>query len=90
MAGVGHQHQFPHPEPSARYGFGQGTFAGTRGNERDAPFPDLPPSPRNGGGSTESRFPRRETLDRLATDLCLGLADGQFQSKFSLRPDRLG
>ena len=24
-------------EPNARYRFGQGTFAGTRGNEQDAP-----------------------------------------------------
>jgi hypothetical protein len=37
MAGMGQQHQFPPPEPSARYRFGQGTFAGTRGNERHAP-----------------------------------------------------
>ena len=27
----------PAPEPSARYRFGQETFAGTQGNERDAP-----------------------------------------------------
>jgi hypothetical protein len=39
---VGHEGQFPAPEPSARYRFGQETFAGTRGNERDAPIPDLP------------------------------------------------
>ncbi|MGA7862683.1 MAG: hypothetical protein WCA23_01585, partial [Stellaceae bacterium] len=34
----GQQHQFPPPEASARYRFGQRTFAGTRGNERDAPL----------------------------------------------------
>ena len=33
---MGHEAQFPPPEPSARYRFGQATFAGTRGNERDA------------------------------------------------------
>ena len=33
---VGQQHQFPPPEASARYRFDQGTFAETRGNERDA------------------------------------------------------
>jgi hypothetical protein len=39
---VGHEGQFPAPEPSARYRFGQETFAGTRGNERDAPKAVLP------------------------------------------------
>jgi len=61
-----------------------------RHNERDAPIPDLPPSPQNGEVDREPPFPRRETLDRLATDLRLGVADGQFQGKFGLRPDRLG
>jgi hypothetical protein len=42
MAGLGQQHQFPHPEASARYRFGQETFARGPGNERDAPLPDLP------------------------------------------------
>ena len=37
MAEEGHEAQLP----SARYQFGQGTFTGTRGNERDAPNPDL-------------------------------------------------
>jgi hypothetical protein len=36
-AAVGHEDAFPRPTLSARYRFGQGTFAGTRGNERDAP-----------------------------------------------------
>ena len=40
---MGHEDAFPRPTLSARYRFGQGTFAGTRGNERDAPIPDLPP-----------------------------------------------
>jgi hypothetical protein len=40
-AAMGHEAQFPPPEASARYRFGEGTFAGTRGNERDAPIPDL-------------------------------------------------
>jgi hypothetical protein len=41
MAAMGHEPQFPPPEPSGRNRFGQGTFAGTRGNERDAPQTDL-------------------------------------------------
>ena len=36
---MGQQHQFPPPEASARYRFDQGTFAQTRGNERDAQIP---------------------------------------------------
>jgi hypothetical protein len=32
-----HEDQFPPPWLSARYRFSQGTFAGTRSNERDAP-----------------------------------------------------
>lgn len=34
---LGQQQQFPPSEASARYRFDQGTFAGMRGNERDAP-----------------------------------------------------
>jgi hypothetical protein len=45
MPAMGQQHQFAPPKPSARYRFGKGTFAGTRGNERDAPTPDLPDPP---------------------------------------------
>jgi len=37
MAGLGHERQFPAPELSARYRFGQGTFSRMRGIERDAP-----------------------------------------------------
>jgi hypothetical protein len=37
MAGVGHEDAFPRPRLSARSRFSQGTFAGTRGNGRDAP-----------------------------------------------------
>jgi hypothetical protein len=42
MTALGHEGQFPAPEPSARYRFGQETFAGTRGNERDAPEAVVP------------------------------------------------
>jgi hypothetical protein len=38
---VGHEGQFPAPRPSARYRIDQETFAGTPGNERDAPEPDI-------------------------------------------------
>ena len=38
-AGVGHEDAFPRPRLSARYRFSQETFAGTRGNGRDAPTP---------------------------------------------------
>ena len=36
MAGMGHEDAFPRPRLSARCRFSQGTFAGTRGNGRDA------------------------------------------------------
>ena len=35
---VGHEDAFPRPRLSARYRFSQGTFAGRRGNARDAPI----------------------------------------------------
>src|SRR5580693_2519474 len=38
----GHEDAFPRPRLSARCWFSQGTFAGTWGNGRDAPIPDLP------------------------------------------------
>ena len=36
-AGVEHEDQFPPPRVSGRCGFSRETFAGTRGNGRDAP-----------------------------------------------------
>ena len=39
VTGLGHEDAFPQPRLSARYRFSQGTFAGTRGNGRDAPIP---------------------------------------------------
>jgi hypothetical protein len=42
MAGSGHEDPFPPPELSACYVIRQETFAGTHGNGRDAPIPDLP------------------------------------------------
>jgi hypothetical protein len=41
-AALGHEHQFAPPRPSDRCGFPQEAFAGVRGNEQDAPIPDLP------------------------------------------------
>jgi hypothetical protein len=38
---VGHEEQFAPPGPSGRHRFGEATFAGTDGNKRDAPFPDI-------------------------------------------------
>src|SRR5712671_4600623 len=43
MAEVGHEDAFPRPRLSARSRFSQGTFAGTRGNGRDAPIPAVAP-----------------------------------------------
>ena len=40
-AASGHEDPFPRPGPSARCRFSQGTFAGTRGNGRDAPLPAI-------------------------------------------------
>ena len=36
-AGKGHEDAFTPPRLSARFGFSQGTFEGTRGNGREAP-----------------------------------------------------
>jgi hypothetical protein len=38
---MGHQDPFLRPRVSARCGFREETFAGTRVNGRDAPFPDV-------------------------------------------------
>jgi hypothetical protein len=38
---MGHEDQFAPPGPSGRYRFGQATFTGTHGNERDAPIPAI-------------------------------------------------
>ena len=38
---MGHEGSFLQPGPSGRYRFGQETFAGVRGNGRDAPIADL-------------------------------------------------
>src|SRR6516225_4103921 len=42
MAGMGHKDSFLRPRLNTRYRFSKGTLAGTRGNGRDAPIPDLP------------------------------------------------
>jgi hypothetical protein len=53
---VGHEDAFPRPRLNARCRFSQGTFAGTRGNGRDAPLPAI-----------QSRIPRcRERPDTLS------------------------
>ena len=45
---MGHEDAFPRPRLNARCRFSQRIFAGTRGNGRDAPIPDLPASSWNG------------------------------------------
>ena len=55
MAASGHENAFPRPRLSARYRFSQRTFAGTRGNGRDAPIPDLSALIPERGGSTLNR-----------------------------------
>ena len=52
---LGQQHELPPPEPNARYLFGQATFAGMRGNERDAPIADVPALASERGVSTHCR-----------------------------------
>jgi hypothetical protein len=42
---TGREEQFLPPRLSACFRFGQGTFAETQGNGRDAPIPDLPAFP---------------------------------------------
>jgi hypothetical protein len=53
---LGHEDAFPRPRLSARCRFGQGTFAGTRGNERDAALRCWFPGPtiRTRGGAALS------------------------------------
>ena len=41
---MGHQERLPPPRLSGRCGFGEGTFAGTRGNGEDAPIAAIRPS----------------------------------------------
>jgi hypothetical protein len=74
MAPSGHEDQFPPPRLSGRCGFGEGTFAGTRGNGKDAPradvrraFPKRPPAtlwrPFVSGGYTERSRPQRDSQE---------------------------
>ena len=44
MAAVGHEDPFPRPGPNGRCRFGQQTFAGVRGNGRDAPIAAVCPT----------------------------------------------
>jgi len=45
MTPMGHEERFPPPRLSACCRFSQGTFAGVRGNGRDAPKPAIPIEP---------------------------------------------
>src|SRR6516162_11301027 len=79
-----HEHQFAPPRPSDRCGFAQETFAGVRGNDRDAPLaavsvclPRTEHNQSNGslwlGTATASvgdpRHPIHEEIDQLAQKL---------------------
>jgi hypothetical protein len=61
-AAMGHEGQFPAPRPSARYRIDQETFAGTPGNERDAPIPDLAPAPEQRGSSHNGHSELRQRI----------------------------
>jgi hypothetical protein len=54
MALTGHEERFPSLSLSDRCGFAEETFAGTRGNDEDAPIPDLPALAKERGSSTQS------------------------------------
>src|SRR5215475_11091690 len=54
-AASGPEDAFPRQRLSARCRLSQGTFAGTRGNGRDAPTPDLHAAAPEKGSSTPSR-----------------------------------
>ena len=56
---MGHEERFPPPRLNGRCRFGQATFTGTHGNERDAPFPDLSTL------TPENRQVRRVTTFRI-------------------------
>jgi hypothetical protein len=67
-AGVGHEDQFAPPGPSGRCWFGQATFTGTHGNERDAPREAVPGRlPFRGPSSRDDTAMRAA---RLALDRC--------------------
>ena len=51
---LGHEGQFASPRLSGRSAFSEKTFAGSCGNEKDAPIPDLPAFAPERGGSTLS------------------------------------
>jgi len=75
-AEMGHEVAFPPPRLSVRCRFSQRTFAGTRGNGRHAPIPDLPARAPEWGSSTRSGrsnahpiYPRQsEPEDTAAAD----------------------
>jgi hypothetical protein len=61
MTGMGHEDAFPPSRLSVRYRFSQATFAGTRGNGRDAPKAALPVNPRPGHSGRISSLANRRT-----------------------------
>jgi hypothetical protein len=54
MTALGHEDRFQRPSLSGCCRFGYATFAGTRGNGRDAPTPELPALPLNGEARPEA------------------------------------
>ena len=70
MAGVGHENAFPPTTLSNRFRLAKPTFAGTRGNEQDAPLPDTrQPRPALSGDQTRAgcggRKPARKVVRAL-------------------------
>src|ERR1700747_1619578 len=89
-AASGHEDAFPRPRLSARCRFSQGTFAGKRGNGRDAPFAVVP---RDGCGWTFSLPPTcddlpmsRSFVGLIDPDIIDG-QDGSARSRMSITPD---
>jgi len=81
-AALGHEDQFPPSSLSSRFGLGEATFAGTRGNGRDAPIAVIPARASNCRAQfnrafdVRSRTPGRcrERHSRSAEDLRLSSA----------------
>jgi len=68
---MGHEDAFPPATLSNRFRLGKPTFARTRGNEQDAPIPDLPAlTPERGGStiSTEGACPSSACITRKIGD----------------------
>ena len=68
-AAMGHEDAFPRPRANGRCRFSEGTFAGTRGNGRDAPIPVIYVSPIGRLRSTHSCRPKPIAAIPRRTDI---------------------